>query len=72
MTAKHSASPTSYHAFFHGLGQIQRLPSRKLNAGYRFGKGTFAEAHGNGQVAPIPAVQPRWIELVKSTLSRPS
>ena len=31
MTEKHSAPPTSYDAFFHGLGQIQRFPKPRPN-----------------------------------------
>jgi len=36
MAAKHSASPTSYRAFFHGLGQIPPI----------------ADASANGEIAP--------------------
>jgi hypothetical protein len=36
MAAKHSASPTSYRAFFHGLGHEERFPPRRLNVRYRF------------------------------------
>jgi hypothetical protein len=36
------------------------------------GEGTFAEKHGNGEVAPIPAVRRTTIEPPESTLSRPS
>jgi hypothetical protein len=35
MAAKHSASPTSYRAFFHGLGHEDQFPPRRLNARYR-------------------------------------
>jgi hypothetical protein len=33
--------------------------------------GTFAETNGNGRDAPIPAVAPASIELVKSTFETP-
>jgi hypothetical protein len=36
------------------------------------GEGTFAERHGNGEVAPIPAVRLMQLECLKPTLSGPS
>jgi hypothetical protein len=35
------------------------------------GEGTFAERHGNGEVAPIPAVRVTLIEPRESTQSGP-
>jgi len=36
------------------LGQEDQFPPPRLSAGCGFRKETFAGAHGNGRVAPIP------------------
>jgi hypothetical protein len=52
MTAKHSASPTSYRAFSHSLGHEDPFPPRWLNVRCVIRHGTFAETNGNGRDAP--------------------
>ena len=52
MAAKHSASPTSYRAFFHGLGHQERFPPTRLSAGAGFRKETIAGMRRNGRDAP--------------------
>jgi hypothetical protein len=48
MAAKHSASPISYRAFFHGLGQIEPFLRSDANGSYAT-KAVIAPA------APIPS-----------------
>ena len=67
MTAKHSASPTSYRAFSHSLGHEDAFPRPRLSARCRFSQRTFAGTWGNGRDAPTTAIRPASIELVKPT-----
>jgi len=57
MPAKHSASPLSYDAFFHGLGHEYQFPPPNLSAGCGFSKQTFAGIGGKEEDAPIPDVR---------------
>ena len=41
----------------------------RLNARYRFGKGTLAGTRGNGRDAPKAAVPPKGVEEAKPTRS---
>jgi hypothetical protein len=55
MTAKHSASPTSYRAFSHSLGQKERLPPPRLSAGCRFTKEPIAGMRPTGETRRLRA-----------------
>ena len=52
MTAKHSASPTSYRAFSHSLGHFERFPPPRLSGRFAFCEETFAGTCGNEEDAP--------------------
>jgi len=52
--------------------QRERFSPPRASGRCRFGEGTFASTHGNGQDAPIPAVRETTIEPQGSTLTRPS
>ena len=52
MTAKHSASPTSYRAFSHSLGHEERFPLPRLSDRYGFSKETAARVPGSDRDAP--------------------
>jgi hypothetical protein len=67
MTAKHSASPTSYRAFSHSLGHEDPFPPCWLNVRCVIRHGTFAETNGNGRDAPEAAARVSPIGGVAST-----
>jgi hypothetical protein len=50
------------------VGQENPFPPLKLSDRCRSEKPTFAGAHGNGRYAPITAIGPGSVELVKPTL----
>jgi hypothetical protein len=51
------------------MGQEAKASSQWLSARSRLGERTFVGPHDNGQGAPIPAIGPASIELVKPTHS---
>jgi len=57
MAAKHSASPTSYRAFFHGLGHEDQFPMPGTSARYGFRKEKITGTRRNGRDAPLMAVR---------------
>src|SRR6266498_2874291 len=52
-------------------GHEDHFPRPSLSVRRWFVEATFAETHGNGLDAPIAAVRPRKIALVKPALSSP-